>query len=1008
MRTYRDLVQGNSDLRISREILVKAEGDDSSPHRTALAMLTSGASQGWEPIPKGTHGGQRKKKLTGDGKGYEYRYPDGKGGWTSTRPSEQKSNEENADSESGDPNVKPGLFSWLGKMLRFSSESKVKKFSETPDTYEDETDSLEVPELGSKKDLENIPLKIERMERMTLIAEDPIIAASIAKSTDINGLLNLREILLRLGAKEPKSREPKVIVVKEKGDGKTPLFPEKPPKKKRVLTDEEKKARARQRALNKALALVNKRLSQIAPGIIAEESNRRVQDYLKDLQEQERAQRLEEQEAAEEAAKEKKKLNLGFITSASEIDKMQPPFVLKYKDDETLKFEDALGGVFMANIQELQGKELKLLMDKVEDHPDLANIPLEKPKVKLEVEEGLEDIAGLDLSAIFESENPPAHKRPDDDPFEFKPPGEEPPKTTDPMNEVDPMYEEALRVVARDGRVSRSHLSRRLSIGFNRAARIMDQMERDGLISNWASSGTKPVKVNKELFQEVVDLWDGIQAFGAKPEKPKAPSPGTVETAPANLEETEQVLMAPLPKVVASSISPDSMKQGGPTKLYVAGEFGKLSEVESQWAVVEADSIVTSHDPKTFSEDERHNVGNERAYHRDKAEQAKVISQANDLRPELVVNTNPDATNGAPIVDENGVVLGGNSRSMSMKRVYSDSSSSAKANELRDYIKNNAAQFGLTSDDVGGIKNPILVRQVAPQDDAEKQLLVRQLNENFTQAMDPRTMAVAQARRFNEKAVSSLAENMESDETLRSFLDSKRGKGFIDSLRGAGIISQSNQNAYINQKTGKLNENGKSLVENVIVGKMIPNADLLTQVSQKTMNAIARSAPYMMQASGFGEKYDIRDDLAHAIDALVDIQSRDGGLHPTDMEKRKEALESWHRNMDSESYRDGKLVEHLHHPAKINPRAKALLQTLVEKPGPVQMAKVFKKYAEAVDRHSFDEANSVGMMGILGDKDHNDVFHQVFSPDKKKESEAQTPDNPIPAVDTPSNQGGLF
>ena len=946
MRTYRDLVQGNSDLRISREILVKAEGDDSSPHRTALAMLTSGASQGWEPIPKGTHGGQRKKKLTGDGKGYEYRYPDGKGGWTSTRPSEQKSNEENADSESGDPNVKPGLFSWLGRMLRFRSESKIKKFSETPDTYEDETDSLEVPELGSKKDLENIPLKIERMERMTLIAEDPIIAASIAKSTDINGLLNLREILLRLGAKEPKSREPKVIVVKEKGDGKTPLFPEKPPKKKRVLTDEEKKARARQRALNKALALVNKRLSQIAPGIIAEESNRRVQDYLKDLQEQERAQRLEEQEAAEEAAKEKKKLNLGFITSASEIDKMQPPFVLKYKDDETLKFEDALGGVFMANIQELQGKELKLLMDKVEDHPDLANIPLEKPKVKLEVEEGLEDIAGLDLSAIFESENPPAHKRPADDPFEFKPPAEEPEAAPTPPG---------------------------------------------------SSPDDAVVASSLEAIVE-----------GAKPEKPKAPSPGTVETAPANLEETEQVLMAPLPKVVASSISPDSMKQGGPTKLYVAGEFGKLSEVESQWAVVEADSIVTSHDPKTFSEDERHNVGNERAYHRDKAEQAKVISQANDLRPELVVNTNPDATNGAPIVDENGVVLGGNSRSMSMKRVYSDSSSSAKANELRDYIKNNAAQFGLTSDDVGGIKNPILVRQVAPQDDAEKQLLVRQLNENFTQAMDPRTMAVAQARRFNEKAVSSLAENMESDETLRSFLDSKRGKGFIDSLRGAGIISQSNQNAYINQKTGKLNENGKSLVENVIVGKMIPNADLLTQVSQKTMNAIARSAPYMMQASGFGEKYDIRDDLAHAIDALVDIQSRDGGLHPTDMEKRKEALESWHRNMDSESYRDGKLVEHLQHPAKINPRAKALLQTLVEKPGPVQMAKVFKKYAEAVDRHSFDEANSVGMMGILGDKDHNDVFHQVFSPDKKKESEAQTPDNPIPAVDTPSNQGGLF
>jgi hypothetical protein len=181
--------------------MIKAEGDDSGPHRTAIAMLTSGASQGWEPIPKGTHGGQRKKKLTGDGKGYEYRYPDGKGGWTSTRPSEQKSNEENADSESGDPNVKPGLFSWLGRMLRFRSESKIKKFSETPETFEDETDSSEVPEL-EVPELEDIPLETQRMERMALIAEDPIIAASIARSTDINGLLNLREILLRLGAKE--------------------------------------------------------------------------------------------------------------------------------------------------------------------------------------------------------------------------------------------------------------------------------------------------------------------------------------------------------------------------------------------------------------------------------------------------------------------------------------------------------------------------------------------------------------------------------------------------------------------------------------------------------------------------------------------------------------------------------------------------------------------------------------------------------------------------------------
>ena len=71
---------------------------------------------------------------------------------------------------------------------------------------------------------------------------------------------------------------------------------------------------------------------------------------------------------------------------------------------------------------------------------------------------------------------------------------------------MDPMYEEAVRVVARDGRASTSHLQRRLSLGYNRAARIVDQMERDGLVG--PSNGAKPRKVNKHLLMELVERWD--------------------------------------------------------------------------------------------------------------------------------------------------------------------------------------------------------------------------------------------------------------------------------------------------------------------------------------------------------------------------------------------------------------------------------------------------------------------------------------------------------------------
>lgn len=77
---------------------------------------------------------------------------------------------------------------------------------------------------------------------------------------------------------------------------------------------------------------------------------------------------------------------------------------------------------------------------------------------------------------------------------------------SDSSSDDDPMYEEAVRVVARDNRASTSHLQRRLSLGYNRAARMVDQMERDGLVG--PSRGAKPREVNKQVLHELVSRWD--------------------------------------------------------------------------------------------------------------------------------------------------------------------------------------------------------------------------------------------------------------------------------------------------------------------------------------------------------------------------------------------------------------------------------------------------------------------------------------------------------------------
>ncbi len=59
----------------------------------------------------------------------------------------------------------------------------------------------------------------------------------------------------------------------------------------------------------------------------------------------------------------------------------------------------------------------------------------------------------------------------------------------------DPMYEEAVRCVLEMGKASTSTLQRRLRLGYGRAARILDAMEKDGIIS--PPDGSRPRDVLK-------------------------------------------------------------------------------------------------------------------------------------------------------------------------------------------------------------------------------------------------------------------------------------------------------------------------------------------------------------------------------------------------------------------------------------------------------------------------------------------------------------------------------
>ncbi len=69
--------------------------------------------------------------------------------------------------------------------------------------------------------------------------------------------------------------------------------------------------------------------------------------------------------------------------------------------------------------------------------------------------------------------------------------------------EKDPLYDEAARIVVSSGQASISYLQRRLRIGFSRAARLVDMMEMDGLVSAAAGGKPREVLVKKDYFEEV-------------------------------------------------------------------------------------------------------------------------------------------------------------------------------------------------------------------------------------------------------------------------------------------------------------------------------------------------------------------------------------------------------------------------------------------------------------------------------------------------------------------------
>lgn len=316
---------------------------------------------------------------------------------------------------------------------------------------------------------------------------------------------------------------------------------------------------------------------------------------------------------------------------------------------------------------------------------------------------------------------------------------------------------------------------------------------------------------------------------------------------------------------LADGRAPAPVAYGRAADALVATVSGEIRRLPARFAIVEVGHVITSHVPTTWARRAGYPEGaQERDYSRDAGEKLKVASIAGKLVPEFMVNTNPDALNGPPVVDTAGIVLGGNGRTMALTLAYADN----RAGAYRALLVERAELFGFKRSALDAFASPLLVRCcfVAPGERAD---LSRRLNEGQTQEKRAAVDAASMARRLSPATLATLGRDNAADATIRAFLRTPGARDFVAGLTADGVIERRTSSRYLTPD-GNLTDDGITLAERILTAWAVPDVATVEAIGETRRDAIARVVPAMASAAGAGH------DLAGLVrDAAEQVREAD-------------------------------------------------------------------------------------------------------------------------------------
>ena len=281
---------------------------------------------------------------------------------------------------------------------------------------------------------------------------------------------------------------------------------------------------------------------------------------------------------------------------------------------------------------------------------------------------------------------------------------------------------------------------------------------------------------------------------------------------------------------------------GNLTTIFVPAAVG-LERLPARYVLLPLSGIVPSHNPNGFAPSAAYPPQlQERDYSRDKNEQAKVLRNAARFEPALVLNSNPDAINGPPIIDADGFVLGGNSRTMSIL-LYAQGNPAGWGEALRKALGEHCGVFGVP--EVPDPQNWILARVLMGEYD--EATISRLLNRAFTGAMGEAATATSAGKMLPAELLELLGDALE-DSSLDAALTSA-GASIGRILLESGYWLPTEAAAMV-RGNGQLTPAARLSLEGAILGAAVQDRDLLGALTPAMRDVIGRIAPVLIALEG--------------------------------------------------------------------------------------------------------------------------------------------------------------